>query len=301
MHSSLIVLTILFAVAWRWQWRCPQGRSTPMSWQARWESALSTFCLPPLLLLLTAGAVLFMGHHGTMMGWSVSPTGCWASLGCLTFFMGVLVYSLGQAAATGLRLRQYPTITLAQGRQARCLPIDLPCAAQVGLWRSSLLVSQGWLEQLTASEQQAMLAHEQAHADCHDPFWFFWLGTVRRFAIWLPGTHMLWEELLLLREIRADRRAAQTSDPLLLAELLVKVSQQMALAMQSANLSADFTPSTGFYEPLLLSRLEQRVNALIEPVSTFEAPASPLGRLVLGRLAWVAAATLPLATIWLHT
>lgn len=296
MHSSLILLTIVLAVAWRLTWRGSQGRSLASSWQTRWESALSAFCLPPLMIVLAAGAVLSMGHHGTMMGWSVSPAGCWVSRGVLIFLGGVLAYSLGQVVATDLKLRQYPTITLLQGEAARCLPLDLPMAAQVGLWRSSLLVSKGWLEQLTAKEQQAILAHEQAHADSHDLFWFFWLGVVRRFTVWLPGTQALWEELLLLREIRADRQAAQTSDPFLLAELLVKLSQQMTQAMQSPALDTDFEPSTGFNEPLSLSRLEQRVNALVEPGPTAETHLPAVGC-----LAWMLAAALPLATTWLHT
>ena len=141
-----------------------------------------------------------------------------------------------------------------------------------------------------------MIAHEQAHANYHDPFWFFWLGVVRRFTFWLPGTQELWEELLLLREIRADQQVAQTSDPFLLAELLVKLSQQMTLAVQSPALETDFEPSAAFNEPLSLSRLEQRVNALVEPGPTAETQAPTVGR-----LAWLLAAALPLATTWLHT
>jgi Zn-dependent protease with chaperone function len=296
MHSSLILLTILLAVAWRWQGQGLQARSMDRSWQGRWEAALNHFCLPPLMILLVAGAVLSMGHHGTMMGRSVSPVGCWASQGVLLFGSSVLVYSLGQAVAINLRLRQYATITLPQGDQARCVPIDVPMAAQTGLWHSSLLVSQGWLDQLTAHEQQAILAHEQAHASYHDSFWFLGLGMLRRFAFWLPSTNALWEELLLLREMRADQQAAQTSDPLLLAELLVRLSRQRVLGMPSSALGTDIEPCVGFNESLSLSRLEQRVNALTEPDSMPKARPS-----VLGRLAWLLTATLPMVATWLHT
>ncbi|MGG6238522.1 M56 family metallopeptidase [Nodosilinea sp. AN01ver1] len=296
MHSSLVLLTILLAVVWRWQWRGSQSQSPYRSWQVRWESALGRFCLPPLTIVLVAGAVLAMGHHGTMMGWSVSPVGCWVSLGVLFWFGGVLVYSLGRAFWMHWRLRQYPTITLPQGEVARCVPTDVPIAAQVGLWRSSLLVSQGWLDQLTPSEQRAVLAHEQAHADYHDPFWFFWLGLLRRFAFWLPNTTALWEDLLLLREIRADQQAANSSDRLLLAELLVKLARQMTLAMQPPELEADLDACVGFNEPLSVSRLEQRVDALLAPAPEFETQTSGLSR-----LAWLVAAVLPLATTCLHT
>jgi Zn-dependent protease with chaperone function len=289
MHGSLLLLTGLIAVVWRWRWR-----STAGPWAARWQSALVAFCLPPLMILLAASAVLSMGHHGTMMGWSVSPLGCWVSLGALGFASGVVAHTLMRMAATQLRLRQYRTVPLPTGGHARCLEIDLPVAAQVGLWHSSLLVSRGWLEHLTLAEQQAMVAHEQAHADYRDPLQFLGLGMIWRFSSWMPNTQTLWEELLLLREIRADQRAARTSDPLLLAELLVKLSRQMTLATQGY--ASDIEPCVGFNESLSLSRLEQRVNALLEPDSAAE-PAVP----VLGRLMWLIVAVLPLATTWLHS
>ncbi|WOD39637.1 M56 family peptidase [Nodosilinea sp. E11] len=289
MHSSLLLITGLIAVAWRWQWRSPAG-----SWQARWQSALVAFCLPPLMVMLAAGAVISMGHHGTMMGWLVSPMGCWVSWGILGWLGGIGVYSLGRVIQTEWRLRQYATVALPTGGQARCLAIDLPVAAQVGLWHSSLLVSRGWLEQLTVAEQQAMLAHEQAHADYRDPLCFLGLSIVRRFAIGLPNTSTLWEELLLLREMRADRRAAETSDPLLLAELLVKLSRQMTLATQRD--APDLEPCLGFNEVLTLSRLEQRVQALLEP-----GPMTEPARLGPRPLIWLVVAALPWTATWLHS
>ncbi|MBW4463576.1 MAG: M56 family metallopeptidase [Nodosilinea sp. WJT8-NPBG4] len=291
MHSSLLVLTIVVATIWRWRWQQCDG-----PWSVRWESALSAFCLPPLMIVLAAVAVLSMGHHGTMIGQAVSPAGCWASLGILSFAAGVLAYALGQAVRTAWGLRQYTVVSLPQGEQARCLPIDLPLAAQVGLWRSSLLVSRGWLEQLTASEQQAMLAHEQAHADHRDPFWFFWLGVVRRFSGWLPNTESLWEELLLLRELRADRQAASTSDPLLLAELLVKLARQMTLATHSQSSKHWLETGVGFNQALSLTRLEQRVNALVAPDTEVK-----IAEQRQAKLAWLMVAMLPLAVTWLHT
>jgi Zn-dependent protease with chaperone function len=290
MHSSLLVLTLAIAVVWRWQWRSPAGGS----WQERWQSALTAFGLPPLMVVLTAGVVLSMGHHGTMMGWSVSPMGCWVSRGILGLLGGVGVYALGQAAKTEWWLQRQTKVSLPTGGQARCLEIDVPVAALVGLGSSSLLVSRGWLEQLTLAEQQAIVAHEQAHADYGDPLWFWGLGIVRRFAAWLPNNQTLWEELLLLREIRADQRAATTHDPLLLAELLVSLSRQMALAAQEN--SPDLVPSLGFNEARSLSRLEQRVNALLDPELIAEP--SPLRLETLLRLV---VTSLPLVAPWFHT
>lgn len=289
MHSSFLLLMLAIAVVWRWQWRSPTGRS----WSARWQSALTAFCLPPLIVALAAGAVLYMGHHGTMMGWSVSPMGCWLSRGFLGVLGGVAIYTLGQAAKAEWWLRHQAMVSLPTGGQARCLDIDLPVAALVGV-RSSLLVSRGWLEQLTLAEQQAIVAHEQAHADYGDPLWFWGLGIIRRFAAWLPNNQALWAELLLLREIRADQRAASAHDPLLLAELLVSLCRQMALANQGQ--PADLAPYLGFNEPLAASRIEQRVNALLDPQAT--AAPDAVG---LSPLPWLMAVALPLAAPWLHT
>lgn len=290
MHSSLLLLTLAIAVVWRWQWRSPAGGS----WQKRWQSALTAFCLPPLMVVLAAGAILYMGHHGTMIGWSVSPLGCWVSRGILGLLGGIVIYALGHAAKTEWWLQQQTRVALPTGGQARCLEINVPVAALVGVRSASLLVSRGWLEQLTLAEQQAIVAHEQAHADYGDPLWFWGLGIVRRFAAWLPHNPALWEELLLLREIRADQRAARAHDPLLLAELLVSLSRQMALAAQDN--SPDLTPSLGFHEVRSLSRLEQRVNALLNLELTEEP--SPLGLETLLRLV---VTSLPLATPWFHT
>ena len=48
---------------------------------------------------------------------------------------------------------------------------------------------------------------------------------MRSLTSWLPNTEALWQELLLLRELRADRKAAEQIDSILLAESLLKVAQ----------------------------------------------------------------------------
>ncbi|WP_017296703.1 hypothetical protein [Nodosilinea nodulosa] len=81
--------------------------------------------------------------------------------------------------------------------------------------------------------------------------------------------------------------AASPSAPLLLAELLVKLSRQMTLVTQ--RYSSDIEPCVGFNESLSLNRLELRVNALLEPDLVVE-PAVP----GLGRLMWLMMILLPL-------
>ncbi|NJL49532.1 MAG: M56 family metallopeptidase [Leptolyngbyaceae cyanobacterium SM2_5_2] len=221
MHSSLIAVMVLVALGCRWGWRSRED-----AWSSRWQSAWLAFCLPPLMILSAAMAVLLMGHHGTMMGRSVSPLGCRISLGVVGLAISAILYSLLKALRLQLTLSQYSIILLPTGERARLLETSIPVAAQVGFWRSALLVSRGWLTQLSTAEQQAILHHEQAHIHYRDPLWFFGLGMVRRFTAWLPQTEAIWQELLLLREIRADRWAAQQTEPLLVAELLVKLTRQ---------------------------------------------------------------------------
>ena len=94
------------------------------------------------------------------------------------------------------------------------------------------------LDALDRPHLDAVLAHEQAHVYYRDTFWFFWLGWIRSFTIWLPNTEAVWQELLLLRELRADRQATEQVDFLLLAESLLIVAQNPLLASPaiSANL-----------------------------------------------------------------
>ncbi|MEB3313154.1 MAG: M56 family metallopeptidase [Cyanobacteriota bacterium] len=292
MHSGLLLLTLGVALIWRWRSHrfletLPYG-----PWQSRWTATLQAFCLPPLMLLVAAMAVLTMGHHGTMMGWGVSPIGCWLGLATVAWGATVGGEAAGRALYSQWRWRQCALVDLPGGGQARCLATPLPVVAQVGLWQSSLVVSQGWLDQLTLPEQQATLAHEQAHADYRDPLWFLILGMVRRFSLWLPHTQSLWEDLLLLREIRADQQAARHSDPLLLAELLVKLSRQVSLAGQGAT-----PPSWASFNPASSpQRLQVRVIALISPI-----PESPSVTPGLTAMGWLVIAALRLATIGLHS
>lgn len=284
MHLGLFLLTVTVAAAVRWQWRPGLG-----TWSQRWWWAVLALCGPMLGLLSTASAILGMGHHGTMLGWTVGSLGCRISQLILGGSLVAALYSVFQAGWTTWRWRQYPLIKLPQGIPARLVDTEVPLAAQVGFWRSALMVSRGWLEHLSSEEQAMVLAHEQAHAHYRDPLWFWLLALVRRLTGWLPCTQALWQELLLLREIRADRWAAQQGHPLAVAELLVKISRQTALG------HVDLAPTLiGFSSPGEMDRLEQRVDALLEPIAIEET--LPLGQVVLG----FALTLLPLLAMGLH-
>ena len=251
MHLSLFLLAVAIACLSR-SFSYPTVDST-RTWSTRWRNTLSAFLLPPLLMLVTATAVLCMGTQGRMLG---LPVGWIGYLLAFSFFGGAagVLLRLGWMAGRSLRqLQTYPTEML-DGAIGYVLDTPKLFAAQVGFWRSHLVVSQGLLTQLTPTQVAAVLTHEQAHVYYRDTFWFFWLGWLRQLTAWLPNTPALWQELLLLRELRADHWAARRVDPLVLAESLVLTVQDGAIAPDYCAAFSAVTP---------LSRLEERVEALL--------------------------------------
>lgn len=284
MHLGLIAGAVVVAAAVRWGWKPGVG-----SWWQRWWRAVLVLTGPLLLLVSTAIAILSMGHHGTMLGWAVGPLGCRISQMGLGGALLIGLQGLLQAGWATWSWQRYPWVDLPQGVPARFIDTETPLAAQVGFWRPVLMVSRGWFDQLSSQEQAVILAHEQAHAHYHDPLCFWLLGLVRRLTIWLPNTQALWQELLLLREIRADRWAVQQAHPLAVAELLVRIARQTALGQSAVPASL-----VGFSGPDELDRLEQRVDALLKPIP--ETDDSPLGLVILG----VTPALLPLLAMGFH-
>ncbi|QQE67152.1 Zn-dependent protease with chaperone function [Leptolyngbya sp. BL0902] len=284
MHLGVLLLAMILAVGWRWRWQ-----PTAEAWSQRWWRAILALCGPLVVLGTSAWAVLWMGHHGTMLGWAVGPLGCRISQVGLGLGAAGMLWSLIQAGWTTWHWRRYALVPLPQGMSARLVETAVPLAAQVGFWQSRLVVSRGWLDALSPEEQGMILAHEQAHAHHRDPLVFWLLGLVRRLTIWLPNTQALWQELLLLREIRADRWAVQQAHPLAVAELLVKLSRPTCLDEGIP------TPALiGFSAAEDLDRLEQRVNALLDPIPAGE----PIS---LTLILWgLASALLPLLAVTLH-
>lgn len=257
MHLTLILFVILVA----WGVRLDFGF---LHHQCRisWTMPLLQFLLPPLLLLSTAFAVLCMGMGGEMFGLPVGWLGCHLAFGFFVWAAGMLIWRLVQAWRSLLLLKTYPTVDI-DNTTGRVLETPALFAAQIGLWNSQLVVSSGLLTQLSPDQLSAVLAHEAAHRYYRDTFWFFILGWMGRLTYWLPRTSVLWQELLLYREIRADRRAAQQVDPLVLAESLLQVVQS-PLAV-SPLVEAAFSDDSSL-------RLEERVEALLSE----QTPAQPL-------------------------
>jgi Peptidase family M48 len=221
-----------------------------------WGATLALFVGPPLMLVITAVAIVVMGPSGKNMIH-------WEGLLSYSLALGFLLIALVSVMALGIQahgslrqLKQYPLVCL-DHYLARVLDTDGLFSAQIGFWQPELVVSKGLLQTLSPGQLQAVLAHEAAHHHYRDTFWGFWLGSLRRLTAWLPYSETLWQELALGRELRADRWASQTVDPLDLAEALVQV---IAYPLPELGLV-----SIGFSEAVAPSRLARRIDALLDP------------------------------------
>lgn len=247
MHTSLMVGAIATAILLRLAFthRCLEN--------AQWLAVLSLLIVSPLLLLTTAVAIIIMGPHGHM----VSPIEGWVSYGTAWLFITaslcLLVHLGWQAHVSIQRIQQYPEQSV-QDTDSRIMDADTAFSAQIGLWSSQLVLSQGLIDSLDDSHLAAVIAHENAHSYYRDTFWFFWLGWLRRLTTWLPYTDELWQELLLLREIRADNWATRSVDPITLAESLVQVIAAPLSPITTANFSCTVPKS----------RLSRRIDALLD-------------------------------------
>lgn len=279
MHLVLLIVTLSVALSVRLMWN-----PTADGWSQRWNRTLGAFLFSPLLVGVSAIAILWMGPKGQMVRWWEG----WGSYGAAIGFLGiglVLAIQLGSDALRSTRrVQQLPQRDLG-GTAARLLDQSAPFVAQIGFWNPELVISQGLLETLEPTHLEVVLRHEEAHAYYRDTFWFFWFGWLRRLTAWLPQTDALWQELLMLRELRADRWAAQQGDPLLLAEALLSVVS--ASQMESDQLCAAFSSA------VVKNRLAERIDALLDP-------SEPLPEANPGSWFWLLLVVLPLAIVPFH-
>jgi Zn-dependent protease with chaperone function len=285
----LIVLLTIFAVAWglRYTW----AGTDAATWIDRWQRTLAIFLLPPLLLFTSAIAIIWMGPHGRMV-WVGND---WLSYCLAIGFLGCAAFSWLDLAHSGwqmlLQVRTYPTTKLS-GKSVRILNLPTPYSAQIGFWEPELVITQGLLDTLDTAHLEAVLAHEQAHYRYRDTWCFFWLGWLRQMTTWLPQTEAIWQELLMLRELRADRWASVQTDPLLVAEALLSIVQNTPIF--SDNICAAFSQTTP------ADRLTQRIEALLDRAEpNCNANIEPSYNLSAWR--WLLVAVLPLLAIPFHT
>jgi Zn-dependent protease with chaperone function len=284
MHLSIILFSIVAVFGVRLGWRrFSKGEVSPSrgNWASRWQWALGVFLFPPLLLGMTALAVLMMGTEGYMLG---LPVGWIGYLWALSYLGFIGVYFLVVLAGGWRSLKTVEEYRLFNFQETvgHILDSSALFAAQVGFWNSKLVVSRGLLETLSEEQIQAVLTHESAHSYYRDTFWFFGLGWLRQTTFWLPQSKALWQELLLLRELRADQWAAQRVDPLLLAESLLLVVKDTARQPEFNCAAFDAA-----------DRLEERIEALLTPSEQIDH-----GRYI--TFAWLFMAMLPFLTLLLH-
>ncbi|QZZ19048.1 M56 family metallopeptidase [Leptothermofonsia sichuanensis E412] len=247
----LTILLVALALAWLLRLKPVE---TTGDWQGRWQRSLGVFLLSPILLLATAVALLCMGPKGEMVCWW---EGWFSYFLAITFLVAAVTLLLRLALEGWRSLRQvqsYPQFEVGDV-STRLLSTSIPFIARIGFWQSELVVSQGLVNSFDSDHLEAVLTHEQAHHHYRDTFWFFWLGWLRRLTFWLPQTETLWQELLLLREHRADCWASQRVDSLLLAESLLQMVS--APELYSATICAAFSNA------IPPTRLEERIDLLL--------------------------------------
>lgn len=257
MHVHMIGLAVVIAIAVR-RLNPPtvQEKLSPTTWQSRWHRAVTAFVVPPLFLLTTAVAIVVMGELSCHIweGWLSYLT----ALLFVAFAVRIWAGLAWRAVKMQLEVRRYPQRTLhtqAGWVVGQVMPVSAVFSAQVGLWSSDLVVSEGLFSHLSSEQTEAVLAHESGHAHYRDTFWFFWLGGLRQLTGWLPYSELLWQELLLLREVRADLWAARSVDTLVLAESLMSVVTAPLMPTEAV--------CAGFSCAAPRSRLAQRVDALL--------------------------------------
>lgn len=277
----LFTILIVLIIAWSMRSGSPLSQGT---WSERWRKALFLLLFPALLILSTAIAILYMGCHGAMLGIEAGSFGCAVSATIIIFALGCLCRLAYEGSRSIDRLVSYERRSF-DDTSARIIDTQMLYSAQIGFWQSELVVSSGLLATLDWEHLQAVLAHEQAHVYYRDTFWFFWLGWMRSFTAWLPNTQTIWSELLLLRELRADSKAAEEVDFLLLAESLLTVAKNPFLS--SDNLCANLN------DYKMGDRLNERIESLLDETE-------PVDSSIWQQWSWIYLVFLPLLIIPLH-
>ncbi|MEO1375958.1 MAG: M56 family metallopeptidase [Cyanobacteria bacterium J06635_10] len=279
MHLFIIFTALIVVHTTRCQWSKSPGR-----WNERWQRSLFFFLFPPLLILTTTFALLFMGPQGTMGGLQTGCYGYVIALIALAFFAIMCMIQAWQGWESIKSVRDCPLIEVG-GKKVRLLNIGALFAGQIGFLQPELVLSASLLQTLSSKHLETVLAHEEGHYYYRDTFWFFWLGWMRECTAWLPNTEALWQELLTLRELRADAHAVSEVDPLLLAESLLMVVSSSPVS--SGVLCAALGCAGA-------NRLEERVEALLS-----QPQATP--KLHLTSLKWLLWTFIPLVSVMFHS
>jgi Zn-dependent protease with chaperone function len=250
------------------------------NWSRRWHWAWIRLALPPLLLTTTASAIVSMSMQGALT-WENQIAFFFATFWLL--WVGGCGFRLTLSAQRTLQNLQKLPLVFVGGQPARLVQDPGIFAAQVGFWESELMVSQGLCNTLQEQHLAAVLAHESAHYHYRDTFWFFWLGWLTDTMGWLSTTPKLWQEALLLREQRADKRAVAQVDALVMAEALLQVASSRH---HQAHVCVPILSAA--------ENLSERIEALLNPET-------PKPEKYFYFLTWWMIVVFPLATLPFHT
>lgn len=250
------------------------------------SSVFCYFLLPPLLLLSTAIAIVCMGPEGEMLGLQAS----WISyLLAWSYLLGSFLMLLNHTYQVYVQSQKMANYTeeIVLDKSVYLIETDFPYCAQIGLWQSKIIMSRGLLKSLNEEELRAVIAHEEAHAYYLDNLCFFGLGWLRTCSSWLPYTSKLWQQMLTIRELRADYWSAQRVDKLILAQALLNLATQVNSYLNKQpdwNFAIELSDGNS-------QRLAQRVEALLT-----ECKYPPKYQ-----WCWLSVSLLPLLTILLHS
>ncbi len=155
---------------------------------------------------------------------------------------------LVQAGPRGRRIRLY-------------VAPELRAPVSLGWLRPAICVPPRALVELSADEQESMLAHELAHLLRRDPLWLSAAWLVERVFFFQPLHRVARAELHDLAELACDEWAAQrTGDRLALASCLARIAEWIIAAPRAL-------PATSMAEHHGRCRLTQRIERLLDDES----------------------------------
>lgn len=165
-----------------------QARSTITNQKAAPQPALSR--LAAITLLLGALSLIGVLHL----------------LGSRTRFLRALQPAAVDDAASSAVLNAW---TQADGRPAVALTSSSALRGPVVVSSREICVPEGLWSRLSPNDRQAALAHEYAHIERRDPFWFLATAALSRALYFLPWHGLLRKRWVAAAEFACDRRAAK--------------------------------------------------------------------------------------------
>lgn len=260
MHFLVMITAVILAYLIRIISQHPHFKK-----QKSWSLSLFFFITPVLLVLMSSVAIVTMGYQGQMWGIEATLISYILAWCCLGYgVINLFTYYL-EIKKISIRVNQLAEENVL-GNQAKVLNTSFPYAGLMGFYQgekksltdffqSHLVLSKGLINLLSQEHLQAVITHEKAHQKHKDPLIFFCLSYCKNITFWLPNNEKLWNDLILLRELRADNTASKSVDFLLLAESLLMMTQE---AMeQPSPMDYDFICT------FMDNRLNERIEALI--------------------------------------